>query len=116
MVTVERSSWFRPQLFDASTSFMKNNENMSFISWPDHVTAESIAASFRKSALPAPHKTSALPAFVGYNSCKDILDKGSTVEIGSTDEMAHPLKKGQSSSGSLCFNYNQASDPGLLDV
>jgi hypothetical protein len=90
---------------------MKNNENMSFTQWPENTTAESIAASFRKSTRPAPLATSTLPAFpVGYILCKDVLIKVSNMEIDSSEEKTHLLEKSQSSGGFLCFSYNQASE------
>ncbi|KAI1880301.1 hypothetical protein JX265_001922 [Neoarthrinium moseri] len=118
LVTVDRSSWFQPHLFENSGSYMKNNKNTTFNTWQqlDKKKPEDVAKAFRtgvetNTTVPSTKEGSLLPAYpVGYILCKDVFIKVSNMSMSAKEEREHMVKRSQSSGGFLFFHYNRASE------
>ncbi|KAM0430041.1 hypothetical protein ACHAPT_006047 [Fusarium lateritium] len=107
LVTVDRSSWFKPQLFNTSNKYMRNDANVSVNTWPEGATPTSVAAELSENQSA---DAGLLPCYpVSYILCKDVTIKVSGLQLDSPDAIKDILHKSQSSNRFLCFRYNNAS-------
>jgi hypothetical protein len=115
LVTCDRSSWFQPQFFGMSDSFMKNNNTMKWNDFTEEPTwvkdpATAVDEGIIKGTSTRSVKDSLLPCFpTGYIIAKDVLIKISNFKISTVADKKFLDEKTTSGGSFLFFSTTKTS-------